>query len=85
MTPGLLKSAGNKSKLHSTYMYIENLILINKEQFTTYRNKLKTLKKKAEKDYYALEFMKHKDDLKLTWLTIKQILRTKNLILLLNF
>jgi len=34
--------------------HIKKRTLINKEKFTTYRNKFKTLKKKAEKDYYDL-------------------------------
>jgi len=47
MTHGLLKSAGKKAKLHTTL--IKNPSLINKENFTIYRNKFKTLKKKAGK------------------------------------
>jgi len=47
MTPGLLKSVRNKAKLHSTF--IKNPTLINKEKFTTYRNKFKTLKKRLKR------------------------------------
>ena len=42
MTPGLQKSAGKKAKLLSTF-YKKNPTLVNKEKFTTYRNKFKTL------------------------------------------
>jgi hypothetical protein len=54
--------------------YISNPSLENKSRFTTYRNKLKSLLRIAEKQYYAELFTSCKDDLAATWKNIKSIL-----------
>jgi len=44
----------------------------NKDKYVTYRNKLKTLLRKAEHSYYKEQFEKHKNNLSLVWRTIKE-------------
>src|SRR6218665_791069 len=75
MTLGLLRSCHTKAKLHTRF--IKHPTPQNKLKFITYRNKFKSLCRKAEKDYYTMQFTKFKDDLKQTWQTIKTILRDK--------
>src|SRR5688572_2166110 len=65
MTPGLLKSCKKKQLLHTRY--IKNPTLNNKKAFTQYRNKFKTVRLNAERNYYTTEFFKHHNDLKATW------------------
>jgi len=76
MTPGLLKSCKKKNKLYLKFIKQPNVI--NKNNFITYRNKFKTLKKKAEQFYYATEFQKHSNNLKKQWNIIRSILKTDN-------
>src|SRR6218665_1198950 len=73
MTLGLLRSCHTKAKLHTRF--IKQPTPQNKLKFITYRNKFKSLCRKAEKDYYmyTMQFAKFKDDLKQTWQTIKTI------------
>ena len=46
----------------------------NKTKFCTYRNRLKSLLKIAEKTYYSDLFMKSREDLNKTWTNIKMII-----------
>jgi len=54
MTPGLLKSCKTKSKLY--LKFFKNPSLTNKQKFTSFRNKFKTLRIKAERSYYRSYF-----------------------------
>ena len=65
MTHGLLKSCKTKNRLYRKF--IKNPTTANKTRFITYRNKFKTVRKRAEKTYYTEEFYKHQHDLKKTW------------------
>src|SRR6218665_1068692 len=56
MTRGLLKSAKKKSALY--LRYLKNPSPSNKSKFVAYRNKFKTTRIRAEKNYYAAEFCK---------------------------
>ena len=73
MTGALLKSSRTKSKLY--LKYLKNPNSINKSNFTAYRNKFKSLRLKAERNYYETEFNKHSLNLKKTWTIIRSILR----------
>jgi len=75
MILGLLRSCHTKAKLHTRFN--KHPTPQNKLKFNTYRNKFKSLCRKAEKDYYTMQFSKFKGDLKQTWQTIKTILRDK--------
>ena len=73
MTRGLLKSSKRKAQLH--LKYIKNPTLANKNKFISYRNRFKTIRIKAEKYYYAVEFSKHSSNLKKTWTLIRNIVK----------
>jgi exonuclease III len=75
MTKGLLKSCNKKTKLY--LKYIKNPTMINKNKFTTYRNKFKTIKIKAMQNYYTYEFAKYNNDMKRTWNIIKSLVNSK--------
>jgi hypothetical protein len=75
MTKGLLKSCRKKSNLY--LKYIKNPNPTTKKTFITYRNKFKTVKIKAERNYYAAEFLKYNKDIKKTWSIIKSIVNSK--------
>jgi hypothetical protein len=75
MTPALLKSSRTKAKLYAAFLNSPSAA--TKAKFVTFRNKFKSLKKLAEREYYANQFMKHGNNLRCTWNVIKSILRTK--------
>jgi len=54
MTPGLLKSARRQEQLY--IKFIKDPTEKNKTRFTAYRNKNKSLRRKAEENYYFAEF-----------------------------
>jgi len=76
MTPGLLKSCKKKNSLYLKYLKTPNEF--NKNRFTAYRNKFKTITIKAEKNHYEIEFCKYKEDLKATWKLIRSIMQLGN-------
>ena len=75
MSMGLLKSSRKKAKLY--LKYIKNPTVANKLKFTIYRNKFKTLRLQAERNYYEIEFNKNSSNLKKTWSLIRSIIKTK--------
>lgn len=56
MTPGLLKSARSQEQLYMYIKFIKDPTEENKTRFTAYRNKNKSLRRKAEENYYFAEF-----------------------------
>lgn len=76
MTMGLLKSTRKKNRLY--IKYLKNPTQVNKTKFTIYRNKFKTLRIAAERNYYTEEFLKHHNDLKSTWKLIRSALQLDN-------
>lgn len=75
MTKGLLKSCNKKNKLYQ--LYIKNPTKTNKDKFTVYRNKFKTIKNKMIQTFYALEFAKYSKDIRKTWSIIKTLVNSK--------
>jgi len=63
MTPSLRKSCQTKNKLYA--LFLRNPTVDNKERFVAYRNKFKSLRKLVEKIFYATQFMKYNNDLKI--------------------
>jgi len=76
MTQALLKSTKRKEKLY--LKYIKNPTTENKSVFTTYRNKYKLIRKKAEQTYYTNEFTKFNNDIKKTWQIIRTIVKRED-------
>lgn len=72
MTYGLAKSCETKSRL---YQQMKNMKTNeSKIKFTTYRNKLKTLLEKAEKEFYAHKLNECHGNLKKTWKIINNLM-----------
>jgi len=71
MTRGLLKSSKKKSSLY--LKYLKNPTDANRSKFITYRNKFKTIRIKAERNYCAAEFCKCSNNLKRTWSLIRSL------------
>ena len=76
MTKGLAKSCYKKSKLYRKAL--TNPTVENKKRYTDYKNKLKTILKKAEKSYYEVKFNSCNGDLKSTWKILSNLTKTKN-------
>ena len=74
MTKGLLKSCIRKSKLYRRFC--KNRTKANKDKYTVYRDKLKCLLRKAEKDYYSNKFKSISGNIKGTWKLLNSILNT---------
>lgn len=77
MTKGLIKSCNRKSKLYKTYR--QNSTTENKHRYITYRNRLKSLLKKAERNFYCEKFSFCVGDMKKTWKLIGSVLNKNKL------
>ena len=76
ITKGLIRSCCHKDKLYKQFKLLPNIT--NKTKFTSYRNKLNKLLRKAQNDYYAEKFRNFKSDVKQTWRLIRCILNNSN-------
>src|SRR5882757_911086 len=65
MTKGLVVSCNKKSKLYKKYR--QHPTATNKEKYSIYRNRLKSLLKKSEQRYYAQKFNLYTGDMRKTW------------------
>jgi hypothetical protein len=72
ITSGLIRSCNKKSILYKRY--IKNPNSETKKKYISYRNKLKTVLKKAEKEYYKNKFSQLKGNLTQTWKLIGTII-----------
>jgi len=68
----LLKSCQCKEKLYIKYK--KNPTPENKDRYTKYRNSFKKLRILAKKSYYEAEFLKHSQDMRMTWKLIKDLI-----------
>ena len=75
MTKGLLKSCNKKLKLYKTYCKYKSDD--NKTRYIKYKNKLKSLLRKAEKDFYCNKFNKISGNIRQTWSLINSLLNKK--------
>ena len=75
ITKGLMRSCIKKSKLYQ--MFCQNKTDCNKMRYAVYRNKFKTLLRKAEVTYYSEKFKSVVGDIKETWKVIGQVLKNK--------
>ena len=76
MTSGILKSCKKKQKLHTRF--IKNPNQQTKKAFTEYRNKFKTIRLIAERNYYTTEFYKHHNDIKATWKLLRAAMQIED-------
>ncbi len=75
ITKGLIKSCNKKSVLYKKYKL--NPTEGNKARFISYRNKLKSLLRKAEKDFYKTKFNLFKGNMTQTWKLLNSVLNKK--------
>ena len=76
MTQGISKSIEIKNKLYKKYL--KNPSVKSETTYKKYKNKLKHLIKITKKDYFESQFIKYKNNGKMTWLTINRILNRNN-------
>ena len=77
ISKGLVKSCNKKSLLYKKYR--KNSTPQNKSIYTRYRNKLKSILGKAERDYYRTRFKLFQGNLMQTWKLIGSVLNKNNL------
>ena len=65
MTKSLIKSCNKKSRLYKKYRL--HPTVANKDRYVAYRNKLKTVLKKAERSFFAEKFNSYTGDMRRTW------------------
>ena len=78
MTRCILKSVRNKNKLYKSFLNNPNDR--NRQKYTKYKNKLNHIIKLAKKIYYEEQLIKHKQNPKMMWKTLNELLNkpTKN-------
>ena len=75
ITASLKKSIKHKNKLF--YKHLRFRTAYNEIMYTTYRDKLKKILIKAEKNYYTELLTKYKGNLKKTWSILKQVINKR--------
>jgi hypothetical protein len=76
MTKGLMKSCVKKSKLYKTFC--NSKTSAHKEKYIAYRNKLKILLRKTEKNFYCDKFKSLSGNIKETWKLLNLVLNNNN-------
>ena len=72
ITSGLMKCCSKKRLLYKRYM--KRRTPESKEKFISYRNKLKTVLKRAEREYYHVKFTSLKGDIRNTWKLLNTVI-----------
>ena len=72
LTEGVKKSIKYKNKLYRRQLKFQTSY--NRKMYTTYNNKLKSIIKKLEKEYYQNNLKKYEHNIKKTWIIIKEVL-----------
>ena len=75
MPKSLLKSIRNNHRLYK--LSITNPTEINKLSYKTYNNKLNSIKRKAERDYFSNQLEMNKSDMKKSWKIMKSVIGNK--------
>jgi hypothetical protein len=76
ITKALMKSCSTKARLYKKYCL--NRSTSNKEIFIKYRNRLNTLLRKTERDYYSSKFKSAMGNMKDTWKLINSALKSNS-------
>ena len=78
MTRCILKSVRNKNKLYKSFL--NNPDNRNRQKYIKYKNKLNHIIKLSKKTYYQEQLIKHKQNPKMMWKTLNELLNkpTKN-------
>ena len=83
VTKGIIKSINTKDKMYKKLVQSRcdnELYVVLKAQFNTYRNILKNAISKAKRMYYVNVFTQFKNNIKQTWKVIKETLHKTNLL-----
>ena len=72
---GLIKSIKTKNKLY--VKYLRRPTLTNRLLYKQFRNKLNTLMRRVEREYYDKELLIHKNNLRKSWEIIKDVINKK--------
>ncbi len=75
MTGGILKSISKKNRLYKNSL--KKPSKRNELMYKTYKNKLNHVIKTAKKVYYENQFIKYKNDIKMTWQKINEVLNRR--------
>jgi hypothetical protein len=76
LTKGLLKSIKKKNRLYKQFIKTPNSI--RESRYKIFRNKLTHVIRKAKRSYYESKFESAKNDLKLTWKLINEVINKRN-------
>ena len=76
MTKCILKSVRNKNKLYRAFLMNPNDK--DRQKYRKYKNKLNHIMKVAKKMHYEEQLTMHKQNSKLVWKTLNQILNKSN-------
>ena len=75
LSSGLLKSIKTKNKLY--VKYVRRPTLFNHIFYKEFRNKLHSLMRRVEREYYDKELIIHKNNLRKPWEIIKEVINPK--------
>ena len=73
-TSGLRNTCKKKNVLYKNFLKHKNRV--TEVKYKRYKNKLTGILRKVEKDYYNKLLQNHKNDLKLTWATLNELIKT---------
>ena len=76
MTRCILKSVRNKNKLYK--FFLDNPNDRNRQKYTKYKNKLNHIIKLAKKICYEKQLIKHRQNPKMMWKTLNELLNKPN-------
>ena len=76
MTRCILKSVKNKNKLYKSFL--KNPIYRNRQKYIKYKNKLNHIIKIAKKIYYEEQLIRYKQNTKMMWKTLNELLNKPN-------
>ena len=76
MTKCILKSVRNKNKLYKSCL--KNPNYINKQKYIKYKNKLNHIIKIAKKIFYEEQLIRYKENSKMMWKTLNELLNKTN-------
>ena len=75
ITRGILKSSKRKQKLYEKLL--KNRNSVNKENYKTFARLFESIKQKSKQNYYHNLLINYENDMKKTWVTIKEIIGSK--------
>ena len=75
ITRGILKSSKRKQKLYEKFL--KNRNSVNRENYKTFARLFESIKQNTKKNYYHNLLISYENDMKRTWVTVKEIISSK--------